>query len=58
MTTRQVDVKHIEKLPSVKSWRSTELTKRLVFKLFSGLRHGELVAVSYTHLTLPTNGLV
>ena len=43
MTTRQVDVKHIEKLPSVKSWRSTELTKRLVFKLFSGLRHGELV---------------
>ncbi len=43
MTTRQVDVKHIEKLPSVKSWRSTELTKRLVFKLFSALRHGELV---------------
>ena len=43
MTTRQVDVKHIEKLPSVKSWRSTELTKRLVFKLFSSLRHGELV---------------
>ncbi len=43
MTTHQVDVKHIGKLPSVKSWRSTELTKRLVFKLFSGLRHGELV---------------
>jgi cyclopropane-fatty-acyl-phospholipid synthase len=43
MTTRQVDVKHIEKLPSVKSWRSTELTKRLVFKLFSSLRHGELI---------------
>lgn len=43
MTTRQVDVKHIEKLPSVKSWRSTELTKRLVLKLFSSLRHGELV---------------
>ena len=43
MTTRQVDVKHIEKLPSVKSWRSNELTKRLVFKLFSGFRHGELV---------------
>ena len=43
MTTRQVDVKHIEKLPSVKSWRSTELTKRLVLKLFSALRHGELV---------------
>ena len=43
MTARQVDVKHIEKLPSVKSWRSTELTKRLVFKLFSSLRHGELV---------------
>ena len=43
MTTRQVDVKHIEKLPSIKSWRSTELTKRLVFKLFSGFRHGELV---------------
>ena len=43
MTTRPVDVKHIEKLPSVKSWRSTELTKRLVFKLFSSLQHGELV---------------
>ena len=43
MTSRQVDVKRIEKLPSVKSWRSTELTKRLVLKLFSGLRHGELV---------------
>ena len=43
MTTRQVDVKYIEKLPSVKSWRSTELTKRLVFKLFSSLRHGELI---------------
>lgn len=43
MTTRQVDVKHIAKLTSIKSWRSTELTKRLVFKLFGGLRHGELV---------------
>ena len=43
MTTHQVDVKHIGKLPSVKSWRSTEPTKRMVFKLFSGLRHGELV---------------
>jgi hypothetical protein len=43
MTTRQVDVKHVAKLPSIKSWRSTELTKRLVFKLFGGLRHGELV---------------
>ncbi|MBL6703480.1 MAG: class I SAM-dependent methyltransferase [Luminiphilus sp.] len=43
MTTGQVDVKHIAKLPSVKSWRSTALAKRLVFKLFNQLRHGELV---------------
>ena len=43
MTTGQVDVKHIAKLPSVKSWRSTALAKRLVFKLFTQLRHGELV---------------
>ena len=43
MTTGQVDVKQIAKLPSVKSWRSTALAKRLVFKLFNQLRHGELV---------------
>ena len=43
MTTGQVDVKHIAKLPLVKSWRSTALAKRLVFKLFNQLRHGELV---------------
>ena len=43
MTTGQVDVKHIAKLPSVKSWRSTALAKRLVVKLFNQLRHGELV---------------
>lgn len=43
MTTGQVDVKQIAKLPSVKSWRSTALAKRLVFKLFHQLRHGELV---------------
>jgi cyclopropane-fatty-acyl-phospholipid synthase len=43
MTTGQVDVKQIAKLPLVKSWRSTALAKRLVFKLFNQLRHGELV---------------
>ena len=43
MTTGQVDVKQIAKMPSVKSWRSTALAKRLVFKLFNQLRHGELV---------------
>ena len=43
MTTGQIDVKQIAKLPSVKSWRSTALAKRLVFKLFNQLRHGELV---------------
>ena len=43
MTTSQVDVKQIAKLPLVKSWRSTALAKRLVFKLFNQLRHGELV---------------
>ena len=43
MTTGQVDVKQIAKLPSVKSWRNAALAKRLVFKLFNQLRHGELV---------------
>ena len=43
MTTGQVDVKQIAKMPSVKSWRSTALAKRLVFKLFNQLHHGELV---------------
>ena len=43
MTTGQIDVKQIAKLPLVKSWRSTALAKRLVFKLFNQLRHGELV---------------
>ena len=43
MTTGQIDVKKIAKLPTVKAYRSATLSKRLVFRLFQGLRHGELI---------------
>ena len=43
MTTGQIDVKKIARLPTVKAYRSATLSKRLVFRLFQGLRHGELI---------------
>ncbi len=43
MTTGQIDVKKIARLPTVNAYRSATLSKRLVFRLFQGLRHGELI---------------
>lgn len=43
MSTQNIDIKHIAKLPSIKSWKSDELARRMAFRLFSNLKHGELI---------------
>ena len=43
MSTQNVDIKQIAKLPLIKSWKSTELAQRMAFRLFSNLKHGELI---------------
>ena len=43
MSTQNIDIKRIAKLPSIKSWKSDELARRMAFRLFSKLSHGELI---------------
>ena len=43
MSTQNIDIKDIAKLPSIKSWKSDELARRMAFRLFSNLKHGELI---------------
>ena len=42
MTTRNIDVKNIARLPDVWSWRGVNLSRKLALRLFSGLKHGSL----------------
>ena len=42
MTTRNIDVKNIARLPDVWSWRGANLSRKLALRLFSGLKHGSL----------------
>ena len=50
MTTGNIDVKNIARLPDVWSWRGVNLSRKLALKLFSGLKHGSL--------TIHDNGVV
>jgi cyclopropane-fatty-acyl-phospholipid synthase len=43
MSTQNIDIKDIAKLPSIKSWKSDELARRMAFRLFRNLKHGELI---------------
>ena len=43
MSTQNIDIKDIAKLPSINSWKSDELARRMAFRLFSNLKHGELI---------------